>query len=179
MNRLSLELRVRILSALVEGNSVRGTARIVGVDKKTVTKLLADVGDACSAYRDDTLRGLHCERLELDEIWSFCHAKERNLPPKLRGSDGVGDMWTWTAIDPDTKLIVTWHLGKRTPSDAQLFLNDLAERVVSERVQITTDGWGAYNKAIQRLFHHRADHGIEVKKYYDDIPVERRDPDRK
>lgn len=179
MNRLPLEERVRILAALVEGNSVRGTARIVGVDKKTVLKLLADVGDACAAYHDETLRGLRCERLELDEIWSFCHAKERNLPADLRGTEGVGDMWTWTAIDPDTKLIVTWHLGKRTTADAQLFLNDLAERVVSERVQITTDGWGAYNKAIQRLFHHRADHGIEVKKYADDVLVAERGPERK
>lgn len=179
MNRLPIEERVRILAALVEGNSIRGTARIVGVDKKTVLKLLADVGDACSAYQDDTLRGLHSERLELDEIWSFCHAKERNLRPELRGADGVGDMWTWTAIDPDTKLIVTWHLGKRTPGDAQLFLNDLAERVISERVQITTDGLGMYNKAIQRLFHHRADHGIEVKTYAHDVLAAERNPERK
>ena len=179
MNKLPLDLRVRILASLVEGNSIRGTARIVGVDKKTVLRLLTDVGDACAAYHDDTARDLKCERLELDEIWSFCHAKERNLPKNLRGADGVGDMWTWTAIDPDTKLIVTWHLGKRTPGDAQLFLKDLSERVVSERVQITTDGLGMYNKAIQRLFHHRADHGIEVKTFAHDVLAAERDPERK
>lgn len=165
MNRLSLALRVQVLSALVEGNSIRGTCRMVGVDKKTVLRLLADVGDACDVYQDDNVRGMKSERLQLDEIWSFCHAKERNLPREMRGADGVGDMWTWTAIDPDSKLIVTWHLGKRTKGDASLFVRDLGSRVVSQRVQITTDGFGNYNEPIQRYFHHRADHGSEVKDY--------------
>ncbi len=179
MNRLSLDLRVRILSALVEGNSVRGTARIVGVDKKTVLRLLADVGDACDVYMDQNVRGLRCERIQCDEIWSFCHAKERNLPVELRGADGVGDLWTWTAIDADTKLIVTWHLGKRTRGDADLFVRDLSARVVSQRVQITTDGLGSYNDPIQRYFHHRADHGSEVKDYGlldDDVPERKYSP---
>lgn len=176
MNRLPLEDRVRILAALVEGNSVRGTARMAGVDKKTVLRLLADVGDACDAYQYDTIRGLQSARVQCDEIWSFCHAKERNLKPEMRGADGVGDLWTWTAIDADTKLIVTWHLGKRTRGDANLFIQDLSERVVSERVQITTDGLGSYIEPIQRWFHHRADHGSEVKDYglLDDETPERK-----
>ena len=179
MNRLPLEIRVQILSALVEGVSIRGTCRMVGVDKKTVLRLLADVGDACDAYLDDIMRDLKSERLQCDEIWSFCHAKERNLPKEMRGADGVGDMWTWTAIDADTKLIITWHLGKRTKGDAQLFVRDLAARVTSERVQITTDGLGSYNDPIQKYFHHRADHGSEVKDYGlldDDAPERKYSP---
>ncbi|MHB8432626.1 MAG: IS1 family transposase [Candidatus Tyrphobacter sp.] len=176
MNRLPLAVRVQILSALVEGNSIRGTCRMVGVDKKTVLRLLADVGDACDTYLDETVQNLKCERLQMDEIWSFCHAKERNLKPEFRGADGVGDMWTWTAIDADTKLIVTWHLGKRQRGDADLFVRDLANRVVSERVQITTDGLGSYNEPIQRYFKYRADHGSEVKDYgiLDDEAPERK-----
>jgi len=165
MNRLSLDLRVRVLSALVEGNSVRGTARIVGVDKKTVLRLLADVGDACDVYLDQNVRGLYPKRIQCDEIWSFCHAKERNLKPALRGTEGVGDLWTWTAIDAETKLLITWHLGKREKDDAYSFIRDLSARVASERVQITTDGFGGYVDPIRLWFYHRADHGSEVKDY--------------
>lgn len=176
MNRLPLTIRVQALSGLVEGNSIRGTCRMVGIDKKTVLRLLADVADACDAYLDDTVHGLKCERLQCDEIWSFCHAKERNLPREMRGADGVGDLWTWTAIDADSKFIVTWHLGKRLRDDADLFVRDLASRVDSERVQISTDGLGSYNEPIQRYFVYRADHGSEVKDYglLDDESPERK-----
>jgi IS1 family transposase len=165
MNRLSLDLRVRILSALVEGNSVRGTGRIVGVDKKTVLRLLADVGDACDVYLDQTMRDLRPKRVQCDEIWSFCHAKEKNLKPEMRGTAGVGDLWTWTAIDADSKLLITWHLGKRLRDDAYTFVRDLSARVTSDRVQISTDGLAIYNDAIRLWFYHRADHGSEVKDY--------------
>lgn len=111
------------------------------------------------------MRGLRSERIQCDEIWSFCHAKERNLKPEMRGDSGVGDLWTWTAIDADIKLIMTWHLGKRTKADAKLFVSDLSARIVSQRVQISTDGHGAYIEPIQRYFEHRADHGSEVKDY--------------
>src|SRR5581483_2370445 len=156
MNRLPLSVRVQILSALVEGNSIRGTCRMIGVDKKTVLRLLADVGDACDLYMDENVRGLKPARIQCDEIWSFCHAKERNLPKELRGANGVGDLWTWTAIDADSKLIVTWHLGKRERYDADTFVRDLAERIDSDCVQITTDGLPAYIGPIQKYFHHRA-----------------------
>jgi len=175
MNRLSLETRVQVLSALVEGNSIRGTCRMIGVDKKTVLRLLADVGDACYRYTDETMRHLSCVRIQCDEIWSFCHAKERNLKPKLRGLDDYGDLWTWTAIDADTKLIVAWHLGKRTYRDANMFMRDLASRVTSY-VQITTDGLGMYKENIKRAFKHRVDYGTEVKVFgFDDS----QEPDRK
>jgi len=175
MNRLPLALRVQALSALVEGNSIRGTCRMVGIDKKTALRLLADVGDACEAYLDETLRGLKCKRLQLDEIWSYCHAKERNLKPHLRGADGVGDLWTWVAIDADTKLIASWYLGKRLKEDADAFIRDLASRVDSPEVQVTTDGLGSYAEAIRRHFA-RADYGTEVKDYglLDDESPERK-----
>lgn len=175
MNRLPLEERVRVLAALVEGNSIRGTSRLTGVAKGTILKLLADVGDACDQYQDETLRNLTCVRVQLDEIWSFCHAKQRNLKPELRGVDGVGDMWTWTAIDADTKLIVGWHLGKRTLRDAHHFVQGLSRRVTSY-VQISTDGFNRYIEPIQRYFKTRADHGSEVKVFGFDDATE---PDRK
>jgi IS1 family transposase len=137
---------------------------MTGVAKHTILKLLADVGDACDAYQYAELTNLRCKRLELDEVWTFCHAKERNLKPELRGTAGVGDMWTWTAIDPDSKLMVSWHLGKRLREDGERFITDLASRIASENVQITTDGFGAYETAIEKLFP-RADHGTEVKVY--------------
>lgn len=163
MNRLPLEERVRVLSALVEGNSIRGTCRMTGVAKGTVLRLLAEVGDACDAYQDETIRDLKYVRVQCDEIWAYCHAKERNLKPEQKG-DGVGDMWTWTAIDADTKLIINWHLGKRTRRDVNLFIGDLSKRITSY-VQITTDGFNMYNDAIISAFKYRADYGQEVKVY--------------
>jgi IS1 family transposase len=164
MNRLPIEERVRILSALVEGNSIRGTSRMTGAAKGTILKLLADVGDACDLYQDQTMQNLRCVRVQLDEIWSYCHAKQRNLVPEMRGKAGVGDMWTWTAIDADSKLILSWHLGKRTRADAQIFIRDLAKRITSN-VQISTDGFNQYVAPIQRYFKYRADHGTEIKVY--------------
>lgn len=136
---------------------------MTGAAKGTILKLLADVGDACDFFQDETIRDLKCVRVQLDEIWSFCHAKERHIPMQDKG-DGVGDMWTWTAIDADTKLIVSWHLGKRQRSDANLFISDLSCRITSH-VQISTDGFNSYIAPIQRYFKYRADHGAEVKVY--------------
>jgi IS1 family transposase len=164
MNRLPIDLRVRVLAALCEGSSINATCRMTGVAKNTILKLLADVGDACDAYQYANLRNLQCARLELDEVWTFCHTKERNLKADVRGTAGIGDMWTWTALDPDTKLMVSWHLGKRSKDDGWRFIRDLSERVTTQAVQITTDGFGAYNEPIERLFA-RADHGTEVKVY--------------
>ena len=175
MNRLPLGDRVRVLTALVEGNSIRGTSRMTGAAKGTILRLLTEVGDACERYHDETLRNLSCVRVQLDEIWSFCHAKERNLPKRLRGDDRYGDLWTWTAIDADTKLIIAWHLGKRTRLDARYFVHDLSRRIKSY-VQISTDGLAAYKDAIRRYFLHRADHGTEVKVFGFD---EENEPDRK
>lgn len=139
MNRLPLTIRVQVLSSLVEGNSIRGTCRMVGVDKKTVLRLLADVGDAYAAVprrhdpRPDVRSGAMRRNME------YCHAKERNLKPKLRGRDDYGDLWTWVGMDADTKLVVSWVLGKRTWTFARRFMLDLASRIKSY-VQISTDG---------------------------------------
>jgi IS1 family transposase len=165
MNRLPLADRVRILSALVEGNSVRGTCRMTGAAKGTVLRLLEDVGDACSAYMDEVMRDLPCRRLQLDEMWSFCHAKEKNVPVERRGEDGVGDVWTWIAIDADTKLVPTFLLGKRDTYSCNEFVRDLAQRLGPQRVQITTDGFGAYKPAIAREFFGRVDFAQVVKEF--------------
>ena len=119
------------------------------------------------------LRDLRCERIQCDEVWSFCYAKEKNLKGELCGKAGFGDLWTWTAIDPDSKLMVTWHLGKRNRDDAWRFIRDLAERIISPAVQITTDGFGIYTEPIETLFP-RADYATEVK-VYGRIPFENAD----
>jgi IS1 family transposase len=162
MNRLPLAKRVQVLASLVEGNSLRATARMTGVAFNTVLKLMEDVGDACAAYHDDTIRDLTCVRVQCDEIWSFVHAKERNLKPKYRGLDGYGDLWTWVGIDADTKLLVSYVLGKRTPLFARRFMRDLSERIKSY-VQVTTDGLAMYKDAVRYAFGHRVDYGTEVK----------------
>lgn len=146
---------------------------MVGVDKKTVLRLLADVGDACALYHYQNVTGVRSQHIQCDEVWSYCHAKERNLPPERRGQDGIGDMWTWTGIDSDSKMIVSWHLGKRTREDCESFISDLAGRIDSKYVQVTTDGFGIYADVIERFFAH-ADYGTEVK-IYGRIPFENAD----
>jgi hypothetical protein len=138
VNRLPIEERVRILASLCEGASIRATCRITGAAKGTVLRLLAEVGDACERYHDETVRGLTCVRVQCDEIWSFCHAKERNIP-RYKKRNGIGSIWTWVGIDSDTKLAISWVCGDRTRRFARRFANDLAERIKSY-VQISTDG---------------------------------------
>jgi len=119
MNKLSTKDRVRIIAALVEGNSIRATCRMTGAAKGTVLKLLVDLGKACAKYQDEKLRGLTCNRIQCDEIWSFCYAKEKNVPEEMKGKLGFGDIWTWTAIDADTKLIVSYLVGGRSAQSAR------------------------------------------------------------
>src|SRR5260221_5572700 len=137
MNRLSVQERSAIVRALVEGNSIRATCRITGRDKGTVLALLNDLGRACTAYQYKTIRGINARRIQCDEIWSFCYSKQKNVPNKMAGKYGVGDVWTWTALDQDSKLIVTWHIGPRDARSAGPFMQDLYERLTG-RVQITT-----------------------------------------
>ena len=113
MNKLTTERRAQIISCLVEGNSIRATSRMTGAAKNTVVKLLVDVGEACAEYQDRALRNLSCKRVQVDEIWSFCYAKQRNLPPEKRGIWGFGDVWTWTAICTESKLAPCWLVGGR------------------------------------------------------------------
>jgi hypothetical protein len=137
MNKLDVKKRAQILACLVEGNSIRATVRMTGAAKNTVVKLLADVGAACAAYQDKTLRNLPCKRLQCDEIWSFVYAKAKNVATAKAAPEGAGDAWTWTAIDADTKLVAAWMVGPRDSGVAYDFMQDLAARL-SHRVQLTT-----------------------------------------
>jgi hypothetical protein len=139
MNRLTLAARAQILGMMVEGNSIRSISRMTGASKNTIAKLLGDVGTACSKYQDENVRNLKYKRLQLDEIWSFVGMKQANVPAELKGTPGVGDTWTWTAIDADTKLIASYMVADRSAKAANLFIHDLAQRVTGQ-VQITTDG---------------------------------------
>src|SRR5437660_248556 len=122
MNRLSTAHRARIVAALVEGSSIRATARMCEVSKATVTKLLVDLGAVCAAYHDAVMRDLPCKRIQCDEIWSFCHSKQKNVAPEHEGIFGYGDVWTWTAIDADTKLVPAWFIGLRDGECAKAFI---------------------------------------------------------
>ena len=151
MNRLSTEKRAQIVGALVEGNSIRATVRMTGAAKNTVTKLLVDLGQACSDYQDEVMRDLPCTNIQCDEIWAFCYAKQKNVPEEHKGTSGYGDVWTWTALGADTKLVPTWLVGERGLADARCFINDLASRLAN-RVQLTTDGHNPYLTAIDLAF---------------------------
>ena len=163
MNRLPLARRAQLLGMLVEGSSLRSAARMGDVSLNTVTKLLVDVGKACAEYQDKALRNLSCRRLQCDEIWSFCYAKEKNIPLWNKRS-GIGDVWTWTAIDADTKLIPCWLVGERTARYASIFMQDLASRLL-HRVQLTTDGHRPYLTAVEDSFGHQIDYAVLVKVY--------------
>ena len=166
MNKLDIKTRARILACLVEGNSIRATVRMTGAAKNTVVKLLADVGAACAAYQDKTLRNLPCKRLQCDEIWSFVYAKAKNVPTAKAAPEGAGDAWTWTAIDADTKLVATWMIGPRDGGVAYDFMQDLGGRLAS-RVQLTTDGLKAYLEAVEGAFGADIDYAQLVKLYGD------------
>ena len=164
MNRLSTEKRAQVLSMLVEGNSVRATSRMAGVAINTVQKLLLDVGEACAAYQDEHLRDVSCKTIEADEIWSFVYSKQRNVPEDRQGEFGVGDVWTWTALDADSKLIVCWYVGGRAYEDAAAFMTDLRSRL-RDRIQLTTDGHGAYPNAVGLAFKRDIDFAQLIKQY--------------
>ncbi len=169
MNRMSLAKRAQILGLLVEGNSLRAASRIADVSINTVTKLLVDVGTACAEYQDKTLRNLPCKRIQCDEVWSFVGAKKKNVPAHLQGVFGIGDVWTWTAICADTKLIASWMVGARDGRAASTFIGDLSGRLAN-RVQLTTDGHKVYVDAVERAFGADVDYAMLVKVYGDDSP---------
>lgn len=164
MNKLTNKKRAQVVKCLVEGMSIRVTTRITGVAKNTVIKLLTDLGDACWEYQDKTFRDLSCKRIQVDEIWSFVYAKQRNVPEEFRGTFGYGDVWTWTAIDADTKLIPSWFVGSRNADAAWAFMHDLAGRL-SNRVQLTSDGHGAYLDAVDWAFESNIDYAQLIKRY--------------
>jgi IS1 family transposase len=164
MNKLSAEKRTQVIKALVEGNSILATCRIIGTAKGTVIRLLRDVGKACAEYQDKHLRNLSCQRIECDEIWSFCYAKAKNVPKDKQGQFGYGDVWTFVAIDADTKLVVSWLAGLRNPECACEFFRDIKERL-SNRVQLTTDGHRMYYVAVRNVFGDDIDYAMLVKYY--------------
>ena len=173
MNRLDTERRSQVVAALVEGNRLRGIARMTGVARMTVEKLLRDLGAACASYQDKHLRNLNCRRIECDEIWSFVYAKQKNVERAKNAPDGAGDVWTWTAIDADTKLVPSWMIGPRDLGSAYTFMHDLAERL-SHRVQLTTDGHKPYLEAVESAFNLNIDYAMLTKIYGSDRERETR-----
>jgi IS1 family transposase len=163
-NVLSTSKRVQIVAALIEGMSVRATARMADVSKDTVAKLNLELGEACIRYMDETLHDLPCKRLQVDEIWGFCYAKAKNVPADKAGQFGFGDVWAFTAVDAETKLIPTFLVGSRDAGCATEFMQDLASRLVN-RVQLTTDGHAMYLSAVEEGFHGSVDYAQLVKMY--------------
>jgi len=162
-----------VVAALVEGNSIRATVRMTGVSKNTIAKLLVELGAACSEYLDKALVNLNCKRIQCDETWSFCYAKEKNVPEELRGTFGYGDVWTWVAMDAESKLIASWMVGGRDAGTAYGFIQDLAKRL-THRVQLTTDGHRAYLGAVEDAFGSGIDYAMLVKLYGSDRESEAR-----
>ncbi len=163
-NRLSTEQRARIIGCLVEGMSIRATVRVTGAAKNTIVKLLVDLGQACAEYQDAALVDLPCTRIQCDEIWSYCYAKQKNVPEEHQDTFGYGDVWTWTALCADTKLVPSWLVGERTVDDAMVFMHDLRNRLAN-RVQLTTDGHKPYLQAVESAFGADVDYAMLIKLY--------------
>jgi IS1 family transposase len=164
MNKLTVQKRSQIISSLVEGNSLRATSRMCDVAFNTVLKLLPEIGMACAEYQDHVLRGLKCKRIQCDECWSFCYAKQKNVPAEKRGQFGFGDVWTWVAIDAQTKLVPSFLVGNRDLQSARIFIDDLAGRL-AHRIQLTTDGLRVYLDAVEGSFGSEIDYAMLSKLY--------------
>lgn len=163
MNKLSRTKRIEIIQLLVEGMSLRAITRIKGVSINTVTKLLVDAGKACSDYQDKTFRNLICRRVQIDEIWAFSYCKEKQVATAKAAPDQAGDLWTFVALDSDTKLVPSWMVGSRDPETARVFVNDLAKRIAT-RIQLTSDGFKPYLVAVMNAFE-EVDYGMLIKHY--------------
>ncbi|HKZ00638.1 MAG TPA: IS1 family transposase [Pyrinomonadaceae bacterium] len=164
MNKLPVAKRVQILSMLCEGVSMRSISRVVDVSINTVGKMLIDAGTVCSTFHDEKVRNVKAKRVQVDEVWSFTAAKQKNVAGIKRPVDGAGDTWTWTALDADSKLIVQWFVGARDGHSAKLFIDDLATRLAN-RVQLTTDGHAVYLDAVEGPFGNKIDYAQLVKTY--------------
>ncbi len=166
MRKLDTKTRALIIRLLVEGNSIRATSRIADVSKNTVTKLLEDAGKVCAAYHDENVKGVEAKHVQADEIWSFCYAKAKNVEGAKAAPADAGDIWTWTAMDRDSKLMISYTIGDRSGATAREFMFDLASRVAT-RIQLTTDGHGAYLKAVTDAFSGDVDYAMLIKQYGD------------
>lgn len=168
MNKLPLAKRVQILSVLCEGSSMRSISRVADVSINTVSKLLVEAGEACLAMHDELVRNVEAKRVQADEIWSFCYAKQRNVADAKAAPEGAGDVWTWTALDADTKLMISYFVGDRSGESAMILADDLRSRISSERIQLTTDAHSAYLGAIETAFGADADYATLEKIYRTD-----------
>jgi len=164
MNKLDTKERAQILQMLCEGMAIRAISRITGRSKNTITKLLVDAGRICSAYQNDVFHNLNCQRIEVDEIWSFVYAKKKNVANAKSAPEGAGDVWTWTAIDADSKLVMSWLVGGRDGEYALSFMDDLKSRLAN-RVQLTSDGHKSYLEAVEEAFGADVDYAQLVKMY--------------
>jgi IS1 family transposase len=164
MNKLNAEKQTQIIKVLCEGNSIRSTARITDTAINTVVKLLKDAGATCSDYQDRIMRNLPCQKLQCDEIWSFVYSKDKNVPESKQGKFGYGDVWTFTAIDADTKIVPSWLVGLRNIDCAYAFIADLRDRLAN-RVQLTTDGHKMYLEAVEHAFGAEIDYAQLIKLY--------------
>ena len=164
MNKLSKDKRINILSLLIEGSSMRSISRLTGVSINTVTKLLVDAGNACADYHDQVVHNVPSRRVQVDEIWAFCYAKEKNVPFAKSAPEGAGDAWTWTAIDSDSKMILSYVVGDRSGATAMDFMDDLKARLAT-RVQLTSDGHKVYLEAVEGAFGGDVDFAQLVKLY--------------
>ena len=174
MNRLDTATRARVVAALVEGNSLRATSRLTGVARMTIEKLVRDLGKACADYQDATLRNLACKRVQCDEIWSFIYAKNKNVTETITEKHpDAGDVWTWTAIDADSKLVLSWLVGSRDAGAAYTFMADVASRL-RHRVQLTTDGHRPYLDAVEDAFGVDIDYATLTKLYGPDPQNEKK-----
>jgi IS1 family transposase len=167
------EMRSQILHLLCEGNSIRAVARLTGVSKKAVSRLMVDTGQAAAWYQDRVFRNLTCKRIQVDEIWAFVYAKQKNVATAKKAPANAGDVWTWTAIDADTKLIPSWFVGGRDSDAAIIFMDDLASRLAN-RVQLTSDGHKAYLEAVEGAFGADVDYAQLVKLYGESPDAEKR-----
>jgi IS1 family transposase len=170
MNAISREKKIAVITALVEGCSVRSTSRMTGVSKGAVLRLLVSVGTACQEYQNVAIRNVPAKRVQVDEIWSFCYAKQKNVTLEMAQERIAGDVWTFTAIDADTKLVLSWLVGRRDAGCAAQFLQDVAGRL-KNRVQLTTDGHKMYLTAVPDAFGLEIDYAQLVKVYGND-PIE-------
>lgn len=173
MNKLTIEKRAMILTMLVEGSSMRSASRIADVSINPVTKLLIDAGTVCAEYQNEHLVNIKSKRVQCDEIWSFCYSKEKNVAPEDKGILGHGDVYTWTAIDADTKLAISWLVGRRDYEYAEEFIGDLASRL-SDRIQLTSDGYGCYINAVEKMFGGVVDYAMLVKIYGEENKSQKR-----
>src|SRR3984893_8338132 len=164
MHKLTKDERASILHLLSEGSSIRAITRLTGASKNTVIKLVVDAGKATSWYQDRVFRNLSCRRVQVDEIWNFVYAKQKNVPTAKAAPADAGDVWTWTAIDADTKLMPSWYVGGRDSDCAIIFMDDLASRLAN-RVQLTSDGHKAYLEAVEGAFGADIDYAMLVKLY--------------